>query len=259
MKAFEEELKELFRSAFKGIEGEGENCPDIYGLMVSFTDEMTEEKKIELVDHLAECDPCQWKFDAIKQVLKECKALAHKYQGTVLSQDEVKELKKRAEERIAEIEPRLREKRIPAFSRKIKVLFWPDGYRKWLPAAAGLLILILGSVLILRVPQNMEQETLRGQNVNDIELVLPKGTLTMTPYLFQWNAYPGALRYEVRVMDEELTNIWTSDTTEKNEFIIPPDIQKCIIPEKTYFWKIIVYLEDGTLKESAPQEFRIAY
>ena len=57
------------------------------------------------------------------------------------------------------------------------------------------------------------------------------------------------------LFDESLKPLWKSSKITQKELIIPPDISQVLNKNRTYFWMVTVFLEDGRSFESPLSKF----
>ena len=256
MKLRDEDLKRIYQRSRREPPAKKEACPSDELLMKSFSGEMSEEEKFKIIDHVTGCGSCHWKFEALHQILNGTEEIAQKLEGISLSEKGVSQLREIAKDRIYELETQSREKKNLGFKRKF-IAFFASGALRYIPAAVGLLIIVLAAFVILKTPANVERDMARGPADQIVELVAPKGEVKDYPLFFKWRPYPKAEDYEVKLLDEELTDIWKSGRIKATEVELPQGQIERMQKEKTYYWKVVVHLKAGTLKESGCQEFKL--
>jgi len=257
MELKDKDLKKHYQSFLNKNPLHKKGCPDIEGLIRSFSEEMSENEKIQIIDHITACGLCYRKFDTVRQILKGSKNLAQRLEGLPLSEAEMDELKQKAQTRIHELEMNDISRQKPSFGKKISAFFRLNPALKYASAVAAVCVLVAAGIVLFKISPSIEDETLRGRDEKTILLISPKGEVKEFPLAFEWEPFIEAKEYQITLLDEELTPIWTSSRTEKTEMPIPFAIQYKLLKEKTYYWKVVVFLEDGTQKESALQDFRL--
>jgi hypothetical protein len=135
---------------------------------------------------------------------------------------------------------------------------------RWLGAAvamAGVLIVVAvglqwrrGSPPRLDAPNREEREILRS---GTISVVSPVGDLKELPTRIQWQPAADAARYDVRLLEVDRSELWTTSTTAA-EADIPPAIQSKIVPAKTLLIQVSAFdRADRKLAESESVRFRV--
>jgi hypothetical protein len=258
MELKDKNLKEIYQTSIQEHKPPKNGCPAIEVLIQSFTDGMAEHDKIKIVDHISACGSCYGKFEAVRQILRESKKMSTQLDGLSLSEIEVEELKKRAHERIRELETAGKSRGKFSFVEKLVSLFNTKPSIKYATALTGVFIIAIVFLFVLRIPQNLRESTLRGEKKESVLQIFPKGELKELPVNFAWKSLSGAREYQVLLLDEELTKIWDSEKTQKTEMPIPYEVQNRMMKDRIYYWKVVIYFEDGTKKETDLQEFKLS-
>ena len=258
MKLKNKKIRKYYQSLVKQEVSKKTDCPDIDILIKSFSDELNENQKFKIIDHISECSTCLGKFDLIEQIFKDSKKVALGKKKISLNENEVKELKELSKRKILELEEQYKMNKNGVKSKqRATVLMFPKIPVKYLSIAAALVIVILGTILIFRAPPDFRNDTLRGKKEKVFQLIAPKGEITKIPLIFKWNPIPDAKEYEVRLMNEELIRIWISDKTPKTYIKLPQDLYQKIEKDTIYYWKVTGYLKDGNIKKSGLMEFEL--
>jgi hypothetical protein len=253
----DKDLKKYYQAFLSKNPPHKKACPDIDALIRSFSKEMSEHKKIQIIDHITTCGLCFQKFEAVRQILKGSKSLAERFEGVPLSEAEVKELKQKAQDRIHELEISYGSKPKLSFGKKVIASFRLKPALKYASAVATICIIVAVAIVLFKIPQSIKDETLRGTKKEIIQMISPRGQVDKFPLAFKWEALPGVKEYQIVLLDEELTRIWTSEKTENTEMLMPSTVQNELQKERTYYWKIVILLEDGIQNESDLQEFTL--
>jgi hypothetical protein len=249
MKIKDKDLKERFQVSLRKEKPRIKGCPEIDELINTMSKESNEKEKLKIFDHISECSHCFKIFEAIKPFILEGKSIKTDLDEISLSELEVKELKQRAKEKISELKGESKKRgRVSIFSR-VRLAY--------MSIAAALLVVVLGAVLILRGPDDFRQDIVRGQENEAITLVKPVGELKKPPRLFEWTPLPQAKEYQVKLLDKELTMVWTSERSRDTKALVPPELSESLKRQELYYWKVIVFMEDSTTKEFGLQEFKI--
>ena len=258
MKLQDKDLKKYYQTSLSDNPPQKKGCLDSDAIIRSFSGTMGENEKIQVIDHITTCGPCYKKFEIVRQILKGSKNLAQRFEGVPLSEAEMNELKQKAQARIHELETHDISTLKPSFGKKIAAFFRLNPALKYASAVAAICVVVAAAIVLFKILPSIKDETLRGINEKTILLFSPRGELEKFPLAFKWEALPGAKEYQIVLLDEELTRIWTAEKTEKTEMSIPFAVQKKLLKEKTYYWKVVIFLEDGTRKESLLQDFKLA-
>jgi hypothetical protein len=256
MKLRAEDLKRIYKRSRQESSFKNGGCPSDELLIKSFSAEVSEEEKLATIDHVTRCASCHWKFEALRQILRGTGEIAKELEGLSLSAKEVSQLQEVAKNKIQGLEKRRQQKKIPWRKTRFQS-FLASRALKYVSAAAGLLIVVLAAFLILKTPPNLKQDIARGPADQTLELIAPKGEVRDFPLFFKWRPYPKAQEYEVKLLDEELTDNWKSDRIKAIEVELPQGQFERMEKEKTYYWKVVVHLKAGTAKESGLQEFKL--
>jgi hypothetical protein len=253
----DKDLKKSYQASLSKNPLHKKGCPDIDALVRSFSEGMSENEKIQIIDHITTCGPCFQKFDAVRKILKESKSLAERFEGVPLSEAEVQELKQRAQAQIHELEISDVSGLKLSSGKKIAAFFRFKPVLKYASAFATICIIVAAAIVLFKIPQSIKDKTVRGTKKESIQMISPRGEIEKIPLAFKWEALPGVKEYQILLLDEELTRIWTSEKTEKTEMLIPSAIKNKLQKERAYYWKIVILLEDGIQKESDLQEFTL--
>jgi len=258
MELKKKKIRKFYQSQVKQEVSKKTDCPDHELLIKSFSDELNENQKFKIIDHISDCSACLEKFDMIEQIFKDSKKMGLGKKKISLDENEVKEFKEISKRKIQELEEHYRmTKKIMRSKQRASVLFFPKIPVKYLSIAAALIIVILGTVFIIRTPSDLRNNMLRGKKTEDFQLIAPRGEIKKIPLIFRWNPLQDAEEYEVRLMNAELIKIWISNKTTRTYIKLPKDIHQKIKRDKIYYWKVTGYLKDGDLKKSSLVEFEL--
>lgn len=134
------------------------------------------------------------------------------------------------------------------------------GMRAW-AATACLAIVVAGAFYLPRGPSEPSpagagEGRMRSQA---LELVGPVGDVRQSPTEFRWRAAPGAVRYQVRLMEVDRREVWRGESA--NDFIsLPPLVLALMAPGRSFLWEVSAWDQSGkTLGTSATRSFRINF
>ncbi|MFN7992799.1 MAG: hypothetical protein U0Q18_04325 [Bryobacteraceae bacterium] len=106
-------------------------------------------------------------------------------------------------------------------------------------ALAGVLLLAgIFTVYTLRsrtgtAPRVISEDAYRSQSVVPVS---PLGDLDSTPAELRWQPVPGAVKYQVRIVEVDRREIWTAETPQTS-VSIPGQVRAMIVPGKTLLWE----------------------
>jgi putative zinc finger protein len=117
-------------------------------------------------------------------------------------------------------------------------------WRATLSAAAALLVAIVAGYYLLgsnapRLPNDIDS----GREVTrSLTVILrgPIGDQTTAPTRLEWQSVASAVRYRVRLMEVDRSELWSAETT-KMSIDLPTAIRARIVPAKTLLWDVTAY------------------
>ena len=134
----------------------------------------------------------------------------------------------------------------------------------WLtPAAATIAValLVAGVALELRQAKQPELNTRMGGSAvlrsSSIAILSPAGDLREKPVEVRWEAAPNAVRYRVRMMEVDRTEVWSAETA-GTRIPVPSAVGTRILPMKTFVLRVEAFdSTGGVVGESEPVRFRL--
>ena len=117
----------------------------------------------------------------------------------------------------------------------------------WLPArrwrglsvaAASLLVAVTATVYLRSgagPDPGSEPPIYRSQQFSTLA---PAGDISEAPRDFGWQPVQGAIKYQVRLMEVDRTEVWSTETTDTS-VPIPPAVREQMRPGRTFFWEVI--------------------
>jgi hypothetical protein len=243
MKLADKDLREYYRETLeKGV------CPEKEIFIKAFLNEITEEEKMKLIDHILICDRCATEFEALREVTKKTKEKIEGLERKELAQDE---LKKIAKQRIKQLKKEARERWFNRFTIKIIPA-------KYVALLAVLIIVILAYFLILKSP-GIFKKTGEYREIIKVELQLiePLGEISKFPSVFKWTIGEKAKYYNFELTDSKLNIVWAKENITTTSLKLPQNIKENLQKGKTYFWKVTVFDELNQKMKSALQYFEI--
>lgn len=100
--------------------------------------------------------------------------------------------------------------------------------------AAALAIAIVGGVAWTVLYNANATSTVREAQTSTIEAIAPRGRVTVAPTRFEWRAWDGATRYEVRLFKSDGTLVW-SGSTDSTAIQLPSSVA---LDSGQYYWQV---------------------
>ncbi len=148
----------------------------------------------------------------------------------------------------------------PARPRRAKLLSWIDSLfhpRSLLAGAAAFatVVVAIGIGVELRGPGRVRPVSDSAERAQAVETIAPKGSLAGMPVELKWTAIPGAVRYNLRLMEVDRTVLWQQSAA-SSPLAIPAAIQKLALPGKRLLWTVEALDAGGRVLASGTQDFR---
>jgi hypothetical protein len=91
-----------------------------------------------------------------------------------------------------------------------------------------------------------------------VQAMAPLGDVASAPHALEWASFPGAVAYDVTVLEVDRTPL-LSESTPQPRIEIPPSVFAMFVPGKTVLWEVKARDTSGSvIGESGPQQFRVA-
>lgn len=120
---------------------------------------------------------------------------------------------------------------------------------------SGSLYLRRGSAPVLNTGAGSGVEVMRS---NDVVLVAPRGDLAAAPTSFEWQAVPGATRYQAQIMEVDGNELWKGETA-GIRIAIPDAVRARMAPAKSLLWQVTAFDASGhRIGSSNPEKFRLS-
>jgi len=138
---------------------------------------------------------------------------------------------------------------------------FPLGFARAIIASAALFAVAAGGAFLYRshAPQ-LPADIDAGHDVTrslSVTLRAPIGDLRTAPGRLEWQPVAGAVRYHVRVMEVDRTELWSSDAASAS-IDLPDAVRARIVPAKTLLWDVTAFgSSNATLAASDAQRFRL--
>ncbi len=138
----------------------------------------------------------------------------------------------------------------------------PSPWPMMLQIAAGLTLvaaLAVGGFSLLgpgRSPSDLG--SLRGDE--PLSLLFPSGITAETPTELRWVAHPDATRYRIEILNENLEEIWSGQTSgAETVLVVDSTGLDLLIPGRMYIWRVVAQDEFGaTVGASPAAQFEIS-
>lgn len=222
--------RQLFRAALD----RGRDCPPLEQL-----ERLLETGENPWATHVESCAYCHTEL-----------TLLRRFQSAEVTEAE--------EEPIRRIAGRMRSP-IPAGGPWWKALWQMPWLRPAAVAAAGVAALVAIGVQwrpsqpVLHAPTRSD-EVLRS---NRIGILSPAGDLRQVPHEIQWQPAPSAVRYQVRLLEVDGTELWKAEST-ATRIDLPASVRVRIVPAKTLLCQVTAFDGAGqTVAESNAVRFRL--
>lgn len=120
---------------------------------------------------------------------------------------------------------------------------------------SGSLYLRRGSAPVLNTGAGSGSEVMRS---NDVAPIAPRGDLTVAPTSLEWQALPGAIRYQVQIMEVDRSELWKGETA-ATQIAFPDGVRARMAPAKSLLWQVIAFDAAGRrIGSSNPEKFRLS-
>jgi hypothetical protein len=221
----------------KSALGPAADCPPLDELARALEPNASDARRRAAEDHAAGCAYCRDEL-----------ALMRDFVDTSLRPEETRP--------VQWIARRLEKQPVIQPSRQRLSFFF--GMRAWVTAAC--LVLVAASAFYLRQGPGGPSPSVIGDGVmrsQALELVAPVGDVRQAPVEFRWHAVPGAVRYEVRLMEVDRREVWRGEASD-NFLAIPPAVAALISPGRNLLWEVSAVDHSGkTLGTSPVRSFRV--
>jgi len=237
--------------ALRAALGPGEDCPPFEELERLLGSQHDTLPLASVAEHVQTCAYCRTEMHLLQTFQS----------GEVHESDaaDIRQITQRLEKRSAEIfaqpDPAVRE---PWWK---QLLTW----RRTAPIAtafAGICLVVAISVQLrrsgppaLHPPAESAPEVMRSGTLAILE---PSGDQPEAPKEIRWQPVPGAMKYAVRLLEVDRTELWKADTT-LDRIPLPPAARARIVPAKSLFAQVSAFDASGRkLAESELVRFRLS-
>jgi len=239
------------RRELKAALGPTSGCPSIEQLGQYADAAVGGSERSAVEAHIARCSRCQSELVLLRQFV-----------DVAIRPEEVRSVAWIT----AKLQSRAQELYTPASATQAASPWWKAFFTQPALSRAALLlgclmIVISGSVYLrrgsapaLNTALDSGAEVVRS---NAVPLISPKGDLAAVPDSLQWQAMPGAARYQVSIEEVDRTVLWKTETTAVSIQI--PDVMRTRIqPAKSLLWQVIALDAAGKrLGSSDLEKFRL--
>jgi len=231
MKIDNKGLQRIYQAYVAGKDRESiESCPSFDSLRKSFDPTATRDEKDAIVDHISQCPSCAQKFDFLRQLSAQERELAEKLDDIQGSRRGGRFTLRKA---LCSVFPR--------FEKRYATVFL-------------LVIGLITGVLVLR--HGLGRNDGRGKTPPHLGLIQPLGQVSAaSPLIFKWEPFPGPAAYVVELYDEALNQIWESPKIAINTSVLPASAMGRLARNKTYYWAVTAFDQNGNKRESGLRSF----
>jgi hypothetical protein len=229
------------------------SCPDVeqLGQYADGTIDATSLRKVG--SHVAACQHCKSELALLREFEEAAVRPEEERQVAWISA----KLQDRSEEILASRSTQ-RAERLPWW----KTLLTLPALSRAALALGAILIVVSGSIYLRRSSAPVLNTTLdSGRDVlrsNTVHLISPKGDLARKPSLLEWEAVPGAVRYQVRVIEVDRTELWKAETSAVG-IQLPDEVRAKIQPLKSLRWQVTALDSSGKpIGSSSSESFRLS-
>ena len=225
--------------AFRAALGPGPQCPPIEELSRLVENPGSDQL---LVKHVATCPHCRTELKLMQ----------------MFESGEVRPDESAAVRQVVE---RLQAGRRAAEPERLPWWRWLAAMRMR-PVILGMatLLVVAGVGLQLRQSAAPTLHRVSGDEVlraHDTVILAPAGDVSEAPREIRWQATTGAVRYHVRLLEVDGTELWNAET-DADHIAIPADVTARIVPAKTLLVRVSALdAASHKLAESEPVRFRV--
>jgi hypothetical protein len=231
MKIDNKGLQRIYQAyvAEKGRESR-ESCPSPDSLRRSFDPTSTRDEKDAIVDHLSQCPSCAQEFDFLRQLSDREWELAEKLDDIRGSRHGGRFILRKALSAV-----------FPRFEKRYAIVF----------------LLVIGMVAgVLMLRHGLGRNDDRGKTPPSLELIQPLGRVpAVSSLIFKWEPLQGPAAYVVELYDEALNQIWEGAKITVSVFALPASALGKLARNKTYYWAVTAYDQNGNKRESGLRSF----
>jgi hypothetical protein len=127
-------------------------------------------------------------------------------------------------------------------------------------AVAAVLLIAAGGIAYLirdRAPHVRDTGTEQVYRSGRIEPLSPVGDLASPPAELQWKPVPGAVRYDLSLLEIDRRAVWRGSSKE-TRIALPPNVVAQFTPGKPFFWEAIARsTTDAALATTGTVRFRV--
>lgn len=118
-------------------------------------------------------------------------------------------------------------------------------------------VLLLGLVVLLQMAAGRRELPLESDSAAYVTLTAPRGELLDPPREFSWLPYPGAVRYRVKISDEDALWPMFLKTTDRPPVVLDPREASSLTPGRIHVWEVEALGKDGAPIATGGVRFRI--
>lgn len=217
-------------------------CPVEERLLGAWLEDASSLEGEVFAAHAASCPDCSRRVELANDLKKATAPLLSPLPETAPPPAEVRALRRAAR---SERKPGSRRKALTASGLKPSPL--------WMAAAAT--VILTAAVFLIIRPGS--REITRGQTAALEETMSPRGALRVPPGGFQWGPVPGAARYSIELIDENLELLLSEKNLSELKLVLPEEIRIGLDRGKTYVWTVIALDEHYSVIEEISASFSL--
>lgn len=224
-------LRRIYQAYVAGKRRESrESCPSLDSLRRSFDTASTQNEKDTIIDHLSQCSFCAQEFDFLRKLSSWEWELTKELDYARGSQHGHRFNLRKAVSTVS-----------PYFEKKYAVILL-------------LVICMITGILIFR--RELIRDNGRGKTPPPLELIQPLGRVPVaSPLIFKWEHLPSPAAYIIELYDEALNLIWESPKITVKTSTLPASIMGRLAQNRTYYWAVTAYDQNGNKRESELRSF----
>ena len=223
---------------------EKNSCPSDVAFEELFSNQLSDEGKKVLIDHIFSCPKCRIKFQSLKFLKLQLQNKEGEFPSESLTMAERRALRKMGRQRLRELKG----------GKNGRYFSLSSPARRIVVAASAFLLLILGGFLLFG-PLS-QKNSFRDIGSHKFRLIEPKGIIENLPTRFVWIPCEGADTYSFEIIDEDLKTI-ISVATQKTSFALDVAALMKLERGKKYIWSVEASADDGTRLSIARDYFLI--
>jgi len=209
------------------------NCPSPKKFIALLRFELSDRKRSEVIDHLADCSTCAQEIKFINEILT-------------------------AEKNFDKEAALMVTRRNLASYKKGKFVQFPFPKLSWssMRVVAVITTVILFSSMFFLIKTN--KPAIERDSILQLKQISPDNKpISLDELIFQWENISDSDYYTVEVFDDSLNFVWRSEGIPDNKFIPSAELKELLKQETTYWWMVTSFLKNGKRVESDLTKFNV--